>query len=144
MIIQMKAIGELHPYENNPRNNDDAVDAVAKSIETFGFKAPLIIDKENVIVCGHTRLKAAKKLGLTEVPCVIADDLTPEQVKAFRLVDNKVGELAQWDIASLAVELEELATAGVDDLADFGFDTSEGWWRQAAGHNVFAIVAIRN
>ena len=132
MKIQMKAIGELHEYENNPRFNDQAVDAVAKSIETFGFKAALVVSTDGEIICGHTRLKAAKKLGLTEVPCVIADDLTPEQVKAFRLVDNKTSELAQWDIAALAAELEELATAGVDDLADYGFDTSEGWWRQAA------------
>ena len=123
MKIQDIPISALKPYENNPRLNDKAVDAVAKSIETFGFKAALIIDKENVIVCGHTRLKAAKKLGLTEVPCVIADDLTPEQVKAFRLADNKVAELAQWDIAALAAEIDEL---------------------QAAGHNTLIIAAIRN
>ena len=101
MNIKEISISELHPYENNPRNNDDAVDAVAKSIETFGFKAPLIIDKENVIVCGHTRYKAAMKLGLQTVPCVIADDLTPEQVKAFRLVDNKTSELSGWDFEKL-------------------------------------------
>ena len=144
MKIQDIPISALKPYENNPRLNDKAVDAVAKSIETFGFKAALIIDKENVIVCGHTRLKAAaKKLGLTEVPCVIADDLTPEQVKAFRLADNKVGELAQWDVASLAVELEELATAGVDNLADYGFDVSEGWWRQAAWKKVESFCDLK-
>jgi len=104
MNIKEISISELHPYENNPRNNDDAVDAVAKSIETFGFKAPLIIDKENVIVCGHTRYKAAVKLGLQTVPCVIADDLTPEQVKAFRLVDNKTNELSGWDFQKLDKE----------------------------------------
>ena len=82
MIIQMKAIGELREYGNNPRLNDKAVDAVAKSIETFGFKAALVVSADGEIICGHTRLKAAKKLGMQEGPCVIADDLTPEQVKA--------------------------------------------------------------
>ena len=132
MIIQMMKIGELREYGNNPRFNDKAVDAVAKSIETFGFKVPLVVATSGEIVCGHTRLKAAKKLGLAEVPCIVADDLTPEKIKAFRLADNKVGELAQWDISALAAEIEELQALGVDDLEDYGFDTSEGWWRQAA------------
>ena len=125
MNIKEISISELHPYENNPRNNDDAVDAVAKSIETFGFKAPLIIDKENVIVCGHTRYKAAMKLGLQTVPCVIADDLTPEQVKAFRLVDNKTSELSGWDFQKLDEELAYIVDLNDElfnvDMAEFGF-----------------------
>ena len=143
MQIQMKKISDLHEFANNPRRNDDAVDAVAKSIETFGFKVPLVIDKDNMIVCGHTRYKAAVKLELQAVPCIVADDLTPEQVKAFRLADNKTNELAQWDVASLAVELEELATAGVDNMADYGFDVSENWWRQAAWKKVESFCNLK-
>lgn len=95
-IVSLK-LSELHPYENNPRQNDDAVDAVAASIKEFGFKVPIVVDKNNVIVAGHTRYKAAKKLKLKTVPCVVADDLSEEQVNAFRLADNKTGELALWD-----------------------------------------------
>lgn len=98
MEIVLKGIEELIPYENNPRNNDEAVKYVAESIRQFGFKVPMVIDKDGVIVAGHTRFKAAKELGMTEVPCIIADDLTEEQVKAFRLADNKVAEIATWDI----------------------------------------------
>lgn len=87
--IEME-LSELIPYENNPRKNDEAVDKVALSISAFGFKVPIVIDKNNVIVTGHTRYKAAKKLGLSVVPCIKADDLTDEQIKAFRLADNKV------------------------------------------------------
>jgi ParB-like chromosome segregation protein Spo0J len=107
----------LIPYSNNPRNNESAVDAVAASIEEFGFKVPIIIDKDNVIVAGHTRLKAALKIGLEKVPCIKADDLTPEQLKAFRLADNKVGELATWDFNKLEEELAELDM----DMSAFGF-----------------------
>jgi len=89
MQIVNKNINELKEYINNPRNNDNAVDYVANSIKEFGFKVPIVIDKNNVIVAGHTRYKASKKLGITEVPCIVADDLTDEQIKAFRLVDNK-------------------------------------------------------
>ena len=85
MQIINKQIKELKPYENNPRKNDKAVDAVAASIKQFGFKQPIVIDKGNVIVCGHTRYKAAQKLRLKEVPCIMADDLTDDQIKAFRL-----------------------------------------------------------
>lgn len=106
-IIERK-VEELVPYENNPRNNKDAVEYVANSIKEFGFKVPIIIDKDNVIVAGHTRLLAAKRLGLENVPCIIADDLTEEQIKAFRLADNKVSEYATWDIEKLELELEEL------------------------------------
>lgn len=95
-IIEKK-IEEVVPYENNPRNNDKAVKFVANSIKQFGFKVPIIIDKNGVIVAGHTRLKAAKKLGMKMVPCIVADDLNEEQVKAFRLADNKTGEAAGWD-----------------------------------------------
>lgn len=113
-----KKIDELIPYENNPRNNDGAVEAVAKSIKEFGFKVPIVIDKEGVIAAGHTRLKAAKELGLKEVPCVIADDLTPEKIKAFRLADNKVSELAEWDLFSLENELQDIPNI---DMKEFGF-----------------------
>lgn len=112
-------VEKLIPYVNNPRNNDEAVQYVAASIKEFGFKVPVIIDKDNVIVTGHTRLRAAKKLGFEKVPCILADDLTEQQIKAFRLADNKVSELAEWDIDKLNIELE-----GISDLEmiDFGFD----------------------
>lgn len=113
-----KPLSDLRPYQHNPRKNDKAVDAVAKSIETFGFKNPIILDGENEIVCGHTRLKAAFKLGLTEVPCIYADDLTDEQIKAFRLADNKTAEIAEWDADMLHVELEDLHI----DMTQFGFE----------------------
>lgn len=119
MNVQEIAVSELIPYENNPRNNLLAVDAVAESIRNFGFKVPIVIDSENVIVCGHTRLMAAKKLGLDKVPCIVADDLTDEQIKAFRLADNKTVELAEWDFAKLEAELAELADI---DMSQFGFD----------------------
>lgn len=119
--IQMKSVDELIPYVNNPRQNDDAVDAVASSIKNFGFKVPIVVDGGNEIVNGHTRLKAAKKLGLDEVPVIVADDLTPEQIKAFRLADNKVGEIAEWDDSMLLSELEELAELEFD-MTQFGFD----------------------
>ena len=98
---------ELIPYSNNPRNNDSAVDAVAASIKEFGFKVPIVVDKNNVIVAGHTRYKASLELDLKEVPCIIADDLTDEQVKAFRLADNKVSEKSEWNFEALDEELAE-------------------------------------
>lgn len=119
MQIYDKRLDEIKPYENNPRHNDNAVDAVANSIREFGFKVPLVVDSEGVIVAGHTRYKAAQKLGLQTVPCLIADDLTDEQVKAFRLADNKVGELATWDLDTLKVELDNI---GEIDLSGMGFD----------------------
>ena len=118
MKIIDKKLSELTPYANNPRLNDGAVDAVAASIKAFGFKVPLVVTADGVIVAGHTRLKAAQKLGLKTVPCIVADDLTPEQIKAFRLADNKVGELAGWDFEKLDLELEELDF----DMTPFGFD----------------------
>lgn len=123
MEIINRKIDEIIPYENNPRNNDDAVDYVAKSIEEFGFKVPIILDKNNIIVTGHTRLKAAKKLGLKEVPTIMADDLTDEQIKAFRLADNKVSEYAEWDLDILNDELMNFDTI---DMSDFGFDLDLG------------------
>ena len=103
-IVNFK-IEDLIPYENNPRINDDAVEYVKNSIKEFGFKVPIVIDKNNVIVAGHTRYKACKELGINEIPCIVADDLTDEQVKAFRLADNKVSEKAQWDLSKLDEEL---------------------------------------
>lgn len=119
MQIYDKRLDEIKPYENNPRHNDNAVDAVANSIREFGFKVPLVVDSDGVIVAGHTRYKAAQKLGLQTVPCLVADDLTDEQVKAFRLADNKVGELATWDLDALKVELDNI---GEIDLSGMGFD----------------------
>lgn len=119
MQIVQKKTAELTPYENNPRNNDAAVEAVANSIREFGFKVPCVIDKDGVIVAGHTRLKAAKMLGMEEVPCIVADDLTPEQVKAFRLADNKTAQLAEWNMDMLFEELDGIENI---DMADFGFD----------------------
>lgn len=119
MQIVRKRISDLKEYDNNPRENDHAVEAVANSIKEFGFKVPIIVDSNNVIIAGHTRLKAAISLGLTEVPCIVASDLTPEQVKAFRLADNKVGEIATWDLEKLKLELENI---GGLDMSLFGFD----------------------
>lgn len=108
MEIINKKISELKPYENNPRDNSKAIEKVAESIKNFGFKVPLVIDKNNIIVTGHTRYLASKQLGLKEVPCIIADDLTDKQIKAFRLADNKVSDYSIWDNKKLLEELEEL------------------------------------
>ena len=117
MNIVEKKLSELKPYENNPRKNDEAVEYVANSIKEFGFKVPIVIDKDGVIVAGHTRYKAAKQLKLKTVPCIIADDLNEEQIKAFRLADNKTAELAGWDFPLLDMELAELNM----DMEQFGF-----------------------
>ena len=124
MQIVMRKLSELTPYAHNPRDNAGAVDAVARSIREFGFRNPVIVDGDGVIVAGHTRVLAAKALGLEEVPCIVADDLTPEQVKAFRIADNKTGEIAKWDFELLPIELKELRTDGFD-LSLLGFDTEE-------------------
>lgn len=118
MNIIEKPINEVIPYEKNPRINDNAVPAVMKSIDEFGFKVPIVIDKNGTIVTGHTRLKAAKKLGMKTVPCIVADDLTPEQIKAFRLADNKVAEAAEWDMELLNEELDGIIDI---DMSDFNF-----------------------
>ena len=111
-----KDINELVPYENNARINDKAVDVVANSIKEFGFKQPIIIDKNNVIVAGHTRTLACKKLGITKVPCIVADDLTEEQIKAFRIADNSSAQVAEWDMDKLMKELDSIDY----DMAQFG------------------------
>ena len=123
--IVMLPVSEVRPYEKNPRKNADAVKFVKASIEQFGFKVPIIVDSNRVIVCGHTRLMAAKSLGMSEVPCIFADDLTDDQIKAFRLADNKVGEFAEWDMDLLGDELDAIADACDIDMSDFGFDLSE-------------------
>ena len=121
MKIEEIRVCDLKEYENNPRNNDGAVEAVAESIKQYGFKVPIILDKNGVIVAGHTRKKAAELLGLETVPCYVASDLTPEQVRAYRLADNKTGELAEWDLTKLEEELAELTAFDVD-MTLFGFD----------------------
>lgn len=117
--VEYRNVADLNPYENNPRLNDGAVDAVAASIKEFGFKVPIVVDSDGVIVTGHTRVKAAEKLGLESVPVIVASDLSPEQVKAFRLADNKTSELAEWDMGKLDIELGEIENI---DMNDFGFN----------------------
>lgn len=112
-------IDEVKPYAHNPRNNDDGVEAVANSIKEFGWQQPIVVDKDNVIIVGHTRFKAAKKLGLDKVPVVVASNLSDEQVRAYRLADNKTGELTDWDMGLLDDELGDIADI---DMSDFGFD----------------------
>lgn len=119
MNIQNISLSDIHPYARNPRKNDEAVKNVAASIREFGFLVPLVIDRNHEIVAGHTRYKAAKSLGMKEVPCVIADELTEDQIKAFRLADNKVSEAAQWDMDLLPLELADI----VMPMTDFGFET---------------------
>lgn len=120
--IELKKIGDLIPYFNNPRNNKNAVDKVAESIKQFGFQNPIIVDRENVVIAGHTRLKAAEALGFDEVPVIVAKSLTDEQARAYRLADNKTGEFAEWDFEKLNAEIAELNEF---DLSAFGFDIDE-------------------
>jgi hypothetical protein len=116
-------INVLKPYENNPRFNEDAVNYVADSIKEFGFKVPIVIDKNNEIIAGHTRYKASQKLGLKEVPCIVADDLNEEQIKAFRIIDNKVGDFSLWDYEKLKEEIDGLDPDNFDiDLNNFNLD----------------------
>ena len=116
--IQMLQLRDIHPYEKNPRLNDDSVDAVANSIRDFGFRSPIIVDKDRVIIAGHTRYKAAKKLGLKSVPVIVAEDMTPEQVEAYRIADNSAGSASTWDLDLLSDILQ-----GIDfDMADYGLD----------------------
>lgn len=121
MKIEEIDINLIQPYENNPRNNENSLDKVAKSIKEFGFKVPIIIDKDNIIVAGHTRYLAAKKNEMDKLPCIRADDLTDEQVKAFRLVDNKVTEFSEWDLDLLNMELDDLKEFDID-MSEFGFE----------------------
>lgn len=122
MEIKTLKIGDIHPYEKNPRKNDKSVAAVARSIEEFGWQQPIVVDVNHEIICGHTRYKAAKKLGMKEVPCVIAENLTEEQIKAYRLADNKVGESSEWDLPLLSEELADIIDI---DMSDFGFSFEE-------------------
>ena len=119
----MKSLDEIRPYEKNPRRNNDAVKYLAKSIKEFGFNQPIVIDKDGVIVAGHTRYKAAEQLGLKAVPCILVSDLTDKQVKAYRLADNKIAEMSAWDFPMLNIELDELADDF--DMSDFGFEEDE-------------------
>jgi len=122
--VELRPLAEIKPYDKNPRDNDAAVDAVAESIRRFGFRQPIVVDGDGVIVCGHTRWKAAQKLGLTDVPVHVARDLTPEQIRAYRIADNKTAELAEWNLDLLPIELAELQGAGID-WSLLGFDADE-------------------
>jgi DNA modification methylase len=124
MRVELRPIDQIKPYPGNPRINDDAVDAVAASIREFGFRQPIVVDGEGVVICGHTRLKAAHKLGMREVPVIVAKDLSPEQIKAYRIADNKTAELADWNYDLLPIELAELQAADFN-LELLGFDQDE-------------------
>jgi len=124
MKIVNLPISQIVPYANNPRSNDGAVPYVADSIQEYGFRVPILIDRNHVIIAGHTRYKAAIKLGMTELPCIIADELTPAQVKAYRLMDNKAAEKSKWNEELLAQEFEALANEGFD-LAKTAFEPFE-------------------
>jgi DNA modification methylase len=124
MQVELRDIDSIRPYDKNPRINDDAVDAVAASLREFGFRQPIVVDADGVIICGHTRWKAAKKLGLGKVPVHVALDLTPAQVKAYRIADNKTAELAEWNMDLLPIELKDLQAANVN-LEVLGFDEEE-------------------
>src|SRR5262245_63552282 len=124
MEVVMRAVGSIKPYDNNPRDNDAAVDAVAASIRSFGFRQPVVVDEQDVIIVGHTRYKAALKLGLAEVPVHVARGLTPEQARAYRIADNQTATLSQWDEDKLPFELMELQKAEFD-LAMLGFPDEE-------------------
>jgi hypothetical protein len=122
--IEMWPLDRVRPYEHNPRDNDGAVDAVAASIKEYGFAQPIVVDSDSVIIVGHTRLKAARKLGLERVPVVVASHLTPEQVRAYRIADNKTAEIADWNYDLLPIELAALREANYD-LGLLGFSTEE-------------------
>ena len=124
MKITLKSIEKITPYENNPRLNDCAVDAVAKSLEQFGWRQPIVVDADGIIICGHTRYKAAVKLGLSKVPVHVAEDLSPDQAKAYRLADNKSAELADWNFEILPIEISELQDSGFD-IGLLGFSEKE-------------------
>src|SRR5437879_4086962 len=124
MLVEMRPVDSIRPYENNPRHNDAAVDAVAASIREFGFRQPIVVDEHGVIIVGHTRYKAALRLGLTEVPVHVAVGLSPEKVKAYRLADNQTATLAQWDDDKLVQELAQLREIDFD-LALTGFSSED-------------------
>ena len=122
--IVMTDLGDMIPYEFNPRDNEGAIASTANSIRTFGFLVPIVLDGEGSIVAGHTRHAAAHRLGLTEAPAIRAEHLTPEQIRQFRIIDNKVAELARWDFDLLAGEMQALATSGLD-FTEHGFTQEE-------------------
>lgn len=119
MNIVEKRLDEIRPYANNPRKNDEAVEAVANSIREFGWKQPIAVDADGVIIVGHTRYKAAQMLGLETVPVLVADDLSDDKARAYRLADNKTNELAEWDLSALEMELAQIDM----DMSEFGFDS---------------------
>ncbi|HIS51528.1 MAG TPA: ParB N-terminal domain-containing protein [Candidatus Onthomonas avicola] len=124
MTVQSKKLSEVHPYENNPRRNDGAVGAVAESIRQCGYIAPIIVDENGVILAGHTRYKALRQLGYQEADVVVKSGLTEEQKRKYRLLDNKTGELAEWDIDLLEMELDGLDFGSLD--LDWGISSAEG------------------
>ena len=124
MDIELRSIDDIRPYENNPRQNDQAVDAVAASLKEFGFRQPIVVDEAGVIIVGHTRWKAARKLGLAKAPVHVARDLTAEQIRAYRIADNQTNTLADWDYDLLPIELKDLQAAEFD-LSLLGFDEAE-------------------
>ncbi len=124
MSVELRPLDAVRPYANNPRQNDDAVEAVAESIRRFGFRQPIVVDADGVIVAGHTRFRAAQRLGLATVPVHVATDLTADEVRAYRLADNKTAELASWDTSMLSIELDALRGAGIDWTL-LGFDEEE-------------------
>lgn len=122
--IEYKDIGEISPYENNPRDNSEAIASVANSIRTFGFLVPIVVDDDGEIIAGHTRYQAALRIGMLEVPCIVASSLTDQQVAQFRIIDNKVAEQARWDMDLLSGEITALQDSGID-FTDFGFQQEE-------------------
>ena len=132
MKITMLPIESVHPYPDNPRRNDKAVDAVAESIKRFGFKNPIIVDNDYVIISGHTRRLAALKLGLKEVPVYVASDMTPQQVRAFRLADNRVAEIADWDLKMLREEIAKIESVDLESLG-FGRELLDDVQSEMAG-----------
>jgi ParB-like chromosome segregation protein Spo0J len=122
--IELRDIREIHPYEKNPRINDKAVDAVTASLKEFGFRQPIVVDKDGIIIVGHTRYKAAQKLGLEKIPVHVAEDLTDAQIKAYRIADNQTATIADWDYDLLPLELQELNNMDFN-LELLGFDSDK-------------------
>jgi hypothetical protein len=146
MKVEMRATDSIKPYEKNPRKNDKAVDAVASSIKEFGFRQPIVVDKKGIIIVGHTRWKAAKKLGLNKVPVHVAD-LTPEQARAYRLADNKTNTLATWDMELLPIELSalkdmkfDMSVLGFDDINKYLNDNGNAQNNKIAFNKSFSII----
>lgn len=122
--VQYQDISQIHPYENNPRNNEAAIEPVAQSIKSFGFRVPILIDQKGTIIAGHTRYEAAKRLGMDKVPCILVDDLTDAQIRAYRIADNKVSEASSWNDDVLRAEMDALKALDVD-LSSTGFNDVE-------------------